>query len=213
MDFNWSATVIIAAIVGLVYSLYRDDPATYSQGKAQRISALPGMNHLYRPIMALTLAVSLVSLHAHADILLLVRRPLWVGYLGLMISVGGMTLLVWSRLTLGRQYSPCYDSWAATQLVSSGPYRWIRHPMYSANLLMLIGFTLASGSLWLLIIFATLFVYFVASANFEETALQKSLPGYNGHILATGKFLPRLHRKNRLDVARATGSVVTDKSR
>jgi acyl-[acyl-carrier-protein] desaturase len=69
--------------------------------------------------------------------------------------------------------------------------------MYSANLLMLTGFALTSGSLWLVLIFATMCTYFVASANFEEAALQRALPGYTTRMLATGKFLPRLYRRSR----------------
>ena len=53
---------------------------------------------------------------------------------GLAITVAGMTLLVWARQTLGRNWSQTVSAKEDHELVASGPYRYVRHPMYTGGI-------------------------------------------------------------------------------
>lgn len=67
---------------------------------------------------------------------------------GMLVKVAA-TLLYFSALKhLGTQYSPCYDSYAPTAVITSGPYAWMRHPMYVAKIALGISEVLLSGSYW-----------------------------------------------------------------
>jgi protein-S-isoprenylcysteine O-methyltransferase Ste14 len=68
--------------------------------------------------------------------------------------------------------------WSGQQVVSSGPYAAVRHPMYSGALLMLIGTPLTLGSFWALVAVVPLAAAIVWRLLDEEAFLQKNLPGY-----------------------------------
>ena len=66
-----------------------------------------------------------------------------------MIAVWlGLALRVWSVVTLGRSFRTSVQVRRDQAVVSRGPYRWVRHPSYSALLLILVGVGLMFGS-WL----------------------------------------------------------------
>ena len=64
------------------------------------------------------------------------------------------------------------------QVISSGPYAWVRHPMYSGIRLFFFGVPLLVGSWWGLLIAPLFAVLFVVRAGIEERALVAGLPGY-----------------------------------
>lgn len=63
-------------------------------------------------------------------------------------------------------------------VVTSGPYRYVRHPMYSAILIMYPGIALELGSWWALIPAAVIVIVFVIRTALEDRTLQAELPGY-----------------------------------
>jgi hypothetical protein len=66
--------------------------------------------------------------------------------LGIALQVGFGFIAVWARRQLGKQWSPGITEKVGHQLVRSGPYRFIRHPIYTAMLGMYLGTALVSGA-------------------------------------------------------------------
>lgn len=64
------------------------------------------------------------------------------------------------------------------RVVSTGPYAWVRHPMYSGTLLFFIGVPLLLGSWWGVLMSPLFLVLFAIRAHIEERALIEGLPGY-----------------------------------
>lgn len=113
--------------------------------------------------------------------------------LGLVLTISGVALAIWSRLSLGANWSAIVTLKKGHELVRSGPYRWIRHPIYSGILLGLIGSALVRGHLrgWLG------FVIFLASIYFKARREERLLHGqfgetFDDHARRTGMFLPKL---------------------
>ena len=103
------------------------------------------------------------------------------------------TLLYFKSLNhLGENYSPCFDSHVPLEMISSGPYRFTRHPMYLAKLLVAIGNFVLSGSLW----FAVMFLYLALETSRtilnEEKYLAASLPAYREYKKKTRTMIPFL---------------------
>jgi protein-S-isoprenylcysteine O-methyltransferase Ste14 len=67
------------------------------------------------------------------------------------------------------------------QVVSTGPYAWVRHPMYSGALVLLIGTPLALGSWWGLLIVPLLLLVLALRILNEEEVLARDLPGYTAY--------------------------------
>ena len=63
----------------------------------------------------------------------------WLEAIGCVIFVSGLALAVWARLYLGRNWGTPMSEKVDPELVTSGPYRRIRHPIYSGIVLAMVG--------------------------------------------------------------------------
>lgn len=77
-------------------------------------------------------------------------------------------------------------------LVASGPYHYIRHPIYTGVLLTAFGAAIAHGHAALLVMAIIMLVFFYMKSSYEEKLLQSVYPTYAAYKERTGRFLPRL---------------------
>jgi protein-S-isoprenylcysteine O-methyltransferase Ste14 len=109
---------------------------------------------------------------------------------GLLLCGLGLAVAVWARANLGRNWGPAMAVKEGAELVATGPYRYIRHPIYSGILLGIFGSTLVGGFVWLLV-FVGSAVYFVFAARQEEQHLIQEFPHeYPEYRKRTKAFLP-----------------------
>jgi len=104
--------------------------------------------------------------------------------IGAVVFAAGLALAVWARVHLGRNWGMPMTQKKDPELVTSGPYRFVRNPIYSGILLGMIGTALAI-SLWWLVITLVVGAYFIYSARVEEgimaNAFPDTYPGYRSH--------------------------------
>jgi protein-S-isoprenylcysteine O-methyltransferase Ste14 len=99
---------------------------------------------------------------------------------------------VWARIHLGRNWGMPMTERTEPELVTSGPYRFVRHPIYSGILLGLLGTGLATSLYWL-IGFGVALVYFTYSATVEERTLTATFPdAYPKYKAHTKMLIPFL---------------------
>jgi protein-S-isoprenylcysteine O-methyltransferase Ste14 len=91
--------------------------------------------------------------------------------IGLALEVAGFALAVWARRALGSNWSGEVRIASGHQLVRSGPYQRIRHPIYTALLTMYCGVMLVSGEVHALIAVVLITVAYARKLRMEETAL------------------------------------------
>ena len=117
----------------------------------------------------------------------------WLRWLGVGVSLMGFALLQRSHQVLGRNWSNELRVIEGQQLVTSGPYRWIRHPIYAAFLLILSSPILISanwflGGLWI----AMTALDGVSRIRIEEELMLSQFGDeYRAYMRRTGRFLPR----------------------
>jgi protein-S-isoprenylcysteine O-methyltransferase Ste14 len=109
---------------------------------------------------------------------------------GLVLAGAGLILFLFAMGNLGRQYSPGHAAHLPTKIVTAGPYRYIRHPVYAANLLMTAGVFLASGSLWLALNLAILGIYYHFAMSSEERSISARYSEYGEYMNRTGRLIP-----------------------
>ena len=132
------------------------------------------------------------SFWSNADILFKVHNDVDLRLLGAGLIVVASALYFRSLKVLGENYSPCYDSQVPHELIASGPYRFVRHPMYLAKVLLGIGTFVMSGSLLTIPMFLWLLVEVVRSIAAEESYLAVSIPGYIEYQRRTARLVPFL---------------------
>jgi protein-S-isoprenylcysteine O-methyltransferase Ste14 len=122
-----------------------------------------------------------------------VQLPVWLRWVGVAISIIAAMLLFWMFKTLGDNITDTVVTRHKHTLVTSGPYRWIRHPLYSFATLFTLGLSLVTTR-WSVAILACLaFVLLAIRTRIEEEKLLERFgEEYQAYRQRTGKFFPRL---------------------
>jgi protein-S-isoprenylcysteine O-methyltransferase Ste14 len=92
---------------------------------------------------------------------------------GLAVQAVGLGFTVWARLTLGKNWSGRIATGGNQQLVTNGPYRFVRHPIYTGLLLAIAGLTLVVGSFQGLLGFVFGAVGVLVKIRREETSVRR----------------------------------------
>jgi protein-S-isoprenylcysteine O-methyltransferase Ste14 len=115
-------------------------------------------------------------------------RDPWLLGIGLAVFVLGLALAVWARVYLGRNWGMPMSRRADPELVTTGPYTTIRHPIYTGILLGMVGTAVAVNLYWLIAV-AILGGYFLFSAVVEERTMVKLFPAAYPPYQHTTKML------------------------
>jgi protein-S-isoprenylcysteine O-methyltransferase Ste14 len=139
-------------------------------------------------------------------VLLLVAQPLVLPGLGLSLAGGwglaalatGLLLIVaalglhwWARQHLAQFYVEDVRLLKGHVLVDTGPYRWVRHPVFLSFLAIAVGLLLVNPAVTTLLLVVYVVADFWRAARREEALLAAKLPGYEGYMERTGRFWPK----------------------
>jgi protein-S-isoprenylcysteine O-methyltransferase Ste14 len=119
------------------------------------------------------------------------NRLVWF-FLGLLILISGSLLRRHCFRILGEFFTGAVKIQSDHRVIDSGAYRWVRHPSYSAALLIILGIALALGN-WLSVVVSVVIAFFAYAyrARVEEQALLSSLGAPYAQFMATRKrFIP-----------------------
>jgi protein-S-isoprenylcysteine O-methyltransferase Ste14 len=120
--------------------------------------------------------------------------PLWLRWAGVGSALLGFSLLQWAQHTLGKNWSDTPRMIKEQSLITSGPYHFVRHPIYTAFLLIL-GSTLFVSANWL-VGFTWLGMTLLELASrirFEEGLMLEYFGNeYREYMERTGRLLPKL---------------------
>lgn len=155
-------------------------------GLASRISGLLGLIGF----------VAVIGFIINPDWLAFARLPfpVWLRWAGVVLALSGFALLQWAQLTLGKSWSDTPRMMKGQTLITSGPYQLIRHPIYTAFLLIL-GSTLLISANWLIGLawLGMTAVEVVSRIRFEESLLLEYFGDqYRDYMKKTGRLLPRV---------------------
>lgn len=113
---------------------------------------------------------------------------------GIAVSISGGILFTRAARALGAQMTPAIQLRQGHELVRTGPYRYVRHPVYTAIMLTAAGQTLFYLSPPLALITLVLVGLAFYRARLEESLLRSPTafgPAYDAYVRRTGRFLPR----------------------
>jgi protein-S-isoprenylcysteine O-methyltransferase Ste14 len=125
------------------------------------------------------------------DVLPLLADPGSLRAAGLILFTAGLAIALLGRLQLGSNWADIETAQVLTkqQVVCRGLYRYIRHPIYSGDLLLLFGLQMALNS-WGILLVAAMAPVVLMQAVREESLLRESLPGYGEYCRTTKRFVP-----------------------
>lgn len=119
--------------------------------------------------------------------------PLWAQWLGLILGITSLPLILWVQVALGSNFSTTLHVRQDHSLVTQGPYRWVRHPMYTVLFIHIVALSLLSSNWYIGGVPLLAFILIVATRlkNEERAMVEKFGPAYQDYIRRTGRFLPR----------------------
>lgn len=122
-----------------------------------------------------------------------VPKAVWIKGAGLALAIAGIALACWSRYLLGSNWSSVVKIKENHELIERGPYRYIRHPIYTGLLLAFIGTALKVGDWRGVIAVAIVLVSFLRKLRIEERWLGEQFgEKYAGYMRRTKALLPAI---------------------
>jgi protein-S-isoprenylcysteine O-methyltransferase Ste14 len=123
----------------------------------------------------------------------IIPREPWIEAFGIALTLAGLVFAVWARAYLGGNWSSNVTVKVGHQLVRTGPYRWVRHPIYSGLILAMIGTALNRRTVRGLVAVVLLWTGFTIKSRIEERFMEATFgPEYDEYRRGTGAMVPRL---------------------
>jgi protein-S-isoprenylcysteine O-methyltransferase Ste14 len=114
----------------------------------------------------------------------------WRAALGLVLFALGLGFAIWARLHIGSNWGTPMTQKNEPELVTSGPYHLVRHPIYSGILVALVGTAVGLSWMWLIAV-ALAGIYFIYSAMVEERYMTERFPDtYPAYKRSTKMLVP-----------------------
>jgi protein-S-isoprenylcysteine O-methyltransferase Ste14 len=127
-----------------------------------------------------------------------VRLPEWLRWAGVGGGVLSGGLLIWTLRSLGANLTDTVVTRKEHTLVTSGPYRWVRHPFYDAVGLAILANSLTAANWFLFLTGGSAFVLMIVRSRTEEQHLLRHFgDSYRAYAEQTGRFLPRIEALRR----------------
>jgi len=179
---------VIIAIGWIIFWLYWIISATRSKKEARfNIRQFVAIRIVIWPLaIALVLVINhLRSFKRHYEALTSNHVVLAGSFIIFLI---GLFIAVWARINLGKNWGMPMTKKQNPELVTSGPYSYIRHPIYTGMLLMVLGSFLAINIYWLIVLIVAS-IYFIYSAFAEEKLMMQQFPKVYPSYKAKTKML------------------------
>ena len=195
MSFRWLILVVVVACISV------------SAAHRRRARRLGGVIERRREGAAFVALRALVALPLFLGVALAVvyppavawgtiAMPAWLRWVGATLGVLTIPLCSWVFSTLGSSVSETVLTKADHRLVTHGPYRWVRHPLYSTGIALFLAVGLMAASWFILLLTAvvtTLVLVLVIPAE-ERNLIEAFGDDYREMRRRTGRLLPRLGR-------------------
>ena len=114
-------------------------------------------------------------------------------FVGWALAIFAILLLAWSALNLGRSLTPFPRPVPNGELVTTGAYRFVRHPIYCGVIIGALGLSLATENWPRVALTGLLFLFFDLKARREEDWLQEKYPEYAKYKSRVKKLVPWIY--------------------
>ncbi len=192
--FRWILIVVLVLNGGI---------SAYFRRKARQAETIARVEEgallgLMRLVLALPLFLSILAYMIHPAWMdwSSLSLPVWLRWGGALLGFGVMPLMYWVFSTIGRNISETVLTKESHELVTNGPYRWVRHPLYAVAPLMLIAVSLLAANWFIggMTLIALVMIVLVIIPKEEANLIETFGDDYRAYMKRTGRLLPRLRK-------------------
>jgi len=193
MYFQWTAIAIMAAAISI--SIYHRWRAAQSKERIETRKEEGSLLLTLRSLFGLALWLSTFVYLIHPRWMAWSSLPLpgWVRWTGAGVMAACLPLIYWLFSSLGKNVTHTVAIRREHSLVTHGPYRWVRHPLYSVALVMFLGFSVLAANWFILLVLLGGAPILAARTRIEEARLiERFGDEYRRYMKTTGRYFPRL---------------------
>lgn len=191
--FRISGAVIL--FVGFSISVYFRRKADQETGEkiSRKVDGTAMMMAIRIGGLILWMAPLVYIIHPDWMVWSKIGLPDVVRYAGIAMGIVCVVLIYWLFSSIGNNISPTSSTRKQHQLITHGPYRWIRHPLYTIGATTFVSFALIADNWFILLLGVLVFVIMAIRTPREEANLiEKFGEEYREYMKRAGRFLPRL---------------------
>lgn len=191
--YRWMAMVIFLAGTGIsIYFRRRADRNAGEERLSLKSEGIPLMLALRLGGIALWVGVFAYLINPSWMAWSQLPLPTWLRLSGAALGIVTDGLIYWVFSSLGNNVSPTVVTRQQHQLVTAGPYRWVRHPLYTVGFLSYISFAILAATWYVAILAVVALVLLSLRVPAEEAALiARNGDAYRDYAKRTGRFLPK----------------------
>jgi protein-S-isoprenylcysteine O-methyltransferase Ste14 len=121
--------------------------------------------------------------------------PMWLRWTGVVTGALCSLLMYWTLSSLGKNLTDTVVTRVEANLVTHGPYRWVRHPFYVTAALLMASVTVLTAN-WFIGIssVAVLALLAIRTPKEEQKLIERFGQQYRDYMATTGRFVPRIGR-------------------
>jgi protein-S-isoprenylcysteine O-methyltransferase Ste14 len=182
----------ICSYLWLTFFLLWMSAAFFTKRTAERISWQRGLRYGIPVVIGYYLMFSLKTRVPWLQYRLLPSSEA-LDLVAIVITIAGMLFAVWARIYLGRNWSSAPMLREGHELIRSGPYRFVRHPIYSGILLAMVGTFLANGKVRGALAVVFVWIGWTIKSHMEEEFMVRNFGSqYEDYRRTTGALIPRV---------------------
>ena len=181
--------MVATLVIWIAFQIY------WSAASANSAMAVSGESDSSRAIHRRMLNIALLLLVFNWPGLQTRFVPLTISIVasGFVVQILGFALAAWARVCLGRNWSHKVRVAEDHELIRSGPYRWVRHPIYTAMFMMFAGTALIAGEVHALAAFVLLVIAYTRKIRQEERLMRETFgPAYEAYQRESAAVVPFL---------------------
>jgi protein-S-isoprenylcysteine O-methyltransferase Ste14 len=195
MDAPYRIALVIMFAAAMSVGVYYRVQARTSEKFDRRLEGLPLAIAMRLSGLVVWLATFTYLIWPSAIAWAGVPLPDWLRWSGAALGLAGAGMMYWTLSNLGKNLTDTVSTRQEATLVTSGPYRFVRHPFYVTAALLFLGASLLSAN-WLIFAggFAAMLFLMIRTPREEQKLIDKFGEEYRAYMARTGRFLPRLGR-------------------
>jgi len=164
----------------------------YADGKEQ-VPSMSSFKVLSKVLFITSMLLTLSSFWVGSNLFFTFHKQPIIQLIGVALVLFGYINLSRAFNNLGDNYSPLFDAHSPSSLITSGAYRYIRHPIYLFNLFVSFGLAIASGS-GIVAMNATIGLFFILKTiSIEEAYLKTHFKNYHAYSKDSWRLIPFLY--------------------
>ena len=116
--------------------------------------------------------------------------PYAVQLVGVPLVIAGIAFAIWARLTLGSNWGMPMTLRENPELVTGGPYAFVRHPIYTGIIFAMLGTALTFGAWWFTVLIIAFGYFLISTAQEEKDMVQHFPDTYPAYVARTKRLIP-----------------------